>query len=267
MSFRRFCLFFGLLGLLLLDGSGAFGQLQRIQRSAADAFAADTATYPIAPASALAPVRRPSAQHLTSLRERGDLRYQSPGYRPVQNLWERFWMWFWDWIERIFSSKAGATTAKGVWYAFLLAAVVWVVLRVLKLDLTALFGRAPRAAPAYDTETAETPFTDDLPARLAEAEAVGNYRLAVRLGYLLALRQLADRDLVRWLPDKTNQHYVRELVAGPVRDHFARLTRQFEVAWYGELHPTAADYATVRETRAVLTQTLTASAPKPQPTP
>ncbi len=214
----------------------------------------------IRPVAVAAPVRRPAADRYAALRARGDLQYHPPGYQPRQTWWERFWTWLWDGIGRIFNSSAAGQTYTWLWYAFLVGTLAWVVLKVLKIDLTGVFRRAPRAAPAYDVETAESPFTDDLAERLADAEARQDFRLAVRLGYLTALRQLADRDLIRWLPDKTNTHYLRELPPGALRDAFAPLTRAFELAWYGETTPTPAEYAAFRETRAGLGRALQTTA-------
>ena len=69
----------------------------------------------------------------------------------------------------------------------------------------------PAAWPlAYDT-AAENIHEVDFATRLAEAEAAGNCRLAVRLGYLQLLKQLTDRGLIHWQPDKTNHAYLAEL--------------------------------------------------------
>lgn len=223
------------------------------------AAAVDSTRAP-APAVAAVPRRQPDARHYAALRARGDLQYHPPGYQPRLTWWERFWRWFWQQVGAVFGSKAAGHTYRWLWYAFLIGTIAWVVLRVLKLDVTGLFRRAARGGPAYDVALAESPFTDDLAARLADAETRGDYRLAVRLGYLTALRALADRELIRWLPDKTNHHYLRELPAGPLRDAFAPLTRQFELAWYGEIIPSAPDYAAVRDTRAAFARALPATA-------
>lgn len=215
-------------------------------------------TRAIRPALAPDTLRPPDPARYAALRARADLQYPPPGYRPRLTWWGRFWTWFWDVLDTVFSSPAGRTAGQGMWYAFLLTMLTWVVLRVLKLDITSVFGRTPRAAPAYEVALAESPFTDDLAARLADAEARADHRLAVRLGYLLTLRQLADRDLIRWLPDTTNQQYLRALPAGPLPALFAPLTRQFEAAWYGEVRPTEADYAAFAALRAHLTLALQA---------
>lgn len=264
--FRAFRIRLALL-LVLLTAGAPLGATppERGPRVAAPPTTAEAdSTRAVRPATVAAPVRRPDAARLAALRARADLRYQPPGYRPRLTAWERFWRWFWDRMGDVFGSSAAGRTYKVLWYVFLVGTLAWVILNVLNLDVSAVFGRAPRAAPAYDVDVAESPFTDDLADRLADAEARGDLRLATRLGYLLALRRLADRDLIRWLPEKTNTHYLHELPAGPARDAFAALTRQFELAWYGEVVPTAAEYAAARETRAALARAigaLTGSAP------
>nr|WP_235998370.1 DUF4129 domain-containing protein [Hymenobacter sp. BT559] len=138
------------------------------------------------------------------------------------------------------------------------ATLLFAVLKLLQVDLTKVFGRAPRALPlAYETgqeNIHELNFAD----ALAQAEAAGNLRLAVRLGYLQLLKQLTDRDFIAWQPDKTNQAYLRELAASQptARPAFAELTRQFEYAWYGELPVSAALYQQVRESQRQFGQQL-----------
>jgi hypothetical protein len=169
----------------------------------------------------------------------------------------RFWQRLFRWLRHQFS-WLGDYTYDGFWrwliYALLAAAVVFVVLKLLQVDLTRAFGRAPRRA-ALDYETlSENIHELDFPAQLRAAEEAGNLRLAVRLGYLALLKQLSDRALIAWQPDKTNQAYLRELASQrpALRLAFAERTRQFEYVWYGELALTAALYAEVRAEQVAL---------------
>nr|WP_262905325.1 DUF4129 domain-containing protein [Hymenobacter nitidus] len=104
----------------------------------------------------------------------------------------------------------------------------------------------------YDT-AAEDIHSLDFNTLLAQAEAAGNYRLAVRLGYLAVLKQLTDHGLIRWQPEKTNHDYLRELTAGSLRPAFQEITRQFEYVWYGEQNDlSAAHYTLARDARLTL---------------
>jgi len=175
--------------------------------------------------------------------------------------WGRFWQRLYRWIQNHFS-WLGDHSYDGFWrwliYGLLAAAVVFVVLKLLQVDLTRAFGRAPRRA-ALDYETlGENIHELDFPAQLRAAEEAGNLRLAVRLGYLALLKQLSDRALIQWQPDKTNQAYLRELASQrpALRPAFAERTRQFEYVWYGELALTPALYAEVRTEQVALGQQL-----------
>jgi hypothetical protein len=135
----------------------------------------------------------------------------------------------------------------------------------MKVDITGAFGRSARRNPlAYDT-AAENIHEVDFRTRIAEAEDAGNFRLAVRLGYLEVLKHLTDNGLIQWQPDKTNHTYVAELAAGPVRDAFRGATREFEYVWYGELRLNRALYQQARAHQRAVSGLLTGNrAPSPQ---
>lgn len=219
---------------------------------------------PAPPLAAPAPgvrLRQPpaAAARLDELRRQHafDYREAPPASEEAGSAWGRFWNRLFRRLLRQFSWVDGYTY-EGFWrwviYAGLAAAVVFVVLKLLQVDLTRAFGRAPRRA-ALDYETlSENIHELDFPTQLREAEAVGNLRLAVRLGYLALLKQLSDASLITWQPDKTNQTYLRELASQrpALRPPFAELTRQFEYVWYGELPLTPAQYAEVRAAQVAL---------------
>jgi hypothetical protein len=141
-------------------------------------------------------------------------------------------------------------------YGTFLIAFVFLVLQLLKVDLTGAFGRNPKRMPLTYTTEGEDIHTVDFAARIAEAENSGDYRLAVRLGFLSVLKQLTDRGLLDWRPEKTNTDYLAEVPGGPLHIAFAQVARQFEYAWYGELPLTAADYNLARDSRLALVQLL-----------
>jgi hypothetical protein len=200
-------------------------------------------------------LRQPDAARLQALRGQREFRYVEVSTRnepgPLATLWDRIKRAIFDWLN----SRSYSHFWRWVFYAVLLAAAVFVVLKLAQVELTGLFGRAPRrAALAYDTAS-EDIHAVDFTTRVAEAEAAGNYRLAVRLGYLQLLKALTDAGLINWQPDKTNHAYLRELPSDALRTPFREITRQFEYVWYGELALSARLYEQVRtEHRALLSQ-------------
>ncbi len=150
---------------------------------------------------------------------------------PVLSLWDRFWMWFWDWVDRILSTPGGAITFKTILIILGVAALVFFIWKLIG-DKTKLFsGKGAKGLPydISDEDIHSISFED----AIKEAIANENYRLAVRLVYLHSLKLLSDKELIDWKPGKTNTTYLFEL-----RDHrsfpsFNNLTQEFEFAWYG----------------------------------
>lgn len=203
---------------------------------------------PLPPDQGPAPrLRRPDAARLSELRGQRAFQYVEPVNRAEQSAWDAFWARVWRNIAEWLNGRSYNHFWRWVFYALFLGAGIFVVLKLLQLDLTAMLGRTPRrVALAYDTE-AENIHEVDFATRLAEAEAAGNLRLAVRLGYLQLLKALSDRALIHWQADKTNHAYLAELSAnGPLRPDFREITRQFEFVWYGELALSALLYERVR---------------------
>jgi hypothetical protein len=75
----------------------------------------------------------------------------------------------------------------------------------------------------------------DIDSMLRNALANGDSKLAVRLCYLLLLRNLQNAGLIKWEKDKTNRDYLNELYNSPAHyDEVRRLTRSYEEVWYGD---------------------------------
>jgi hypothetical protein len=218
-----------------------------------------TLAAPLPPdAAAQPPVRRPAADRLQELRGQREFQYHEGKPANTNSFWGRLMAWLWSLVSWIFDTKSGRTAWDTVFYAVMAALLVFAALKLLQVDITKIFGRAARKLPlAYETGQ-ENIHELNFEEALTQAEAAGNLRLAVRLGYLQLLKQLTDRDLIDWQPDKTNQAYLRELAAAQpaARPAFAELTRQFEYAWYGELPLGPALYRQVREAQQQFGQQL-----------
>ncbi|GAB3850332.1 hypothetical protein GCM10028822_15570 [Hymenobacter terrigena] len=207
------------------------------------------ATRPLPPDTGPAPrLRRPDAARLRELRGQREFQYVEPATRAEQSAWSLFWARVWQTVIEWLNSRSYSHFWRWVLYALFLGAGVFVVLKLLQIDFTALLGRSPRRVPlAYDTAP-ENIHEVDFATRLAEAEAAANWRLAVRLGYLQLLKSLSDRGLINWQPDKTNHAYLAELSpTGSIRADFREITRQFEFVWYGELALSGPLYERVRD--------------------
>ena len=154
------------------------------------------------------------------------------------SLWQRFWIWFWNWISRFFpKSRVGANPAPFIKYfliGILTFGVTYLIFRLLKIDFIRLFKKRQNPEPIPYHE-----FTEDIHAinfddTIAKAIADKNYRLAVRLLYLRSLKQLNDAGLIKWRLEKTNLAYLSELENEEHKKLFGLLTLRFEYVWYGD---------------------------------
>lgn len=87
-----------------------------------------------------------------------------------------------------------------------------------------------------DTQTvAEDIHEYDLATLVKQAIAQQDYMVATRLYYLLAIKSLSEKELIKWKKDKTNRNYLNELVGVDLKKQFRELTTIFERVWYGEV--------------------------------
>lgn len=181
---------------------------------------------------------------LDTYRQNDDFRYTVTEDSGI-SLWDRFWRWFWRWIDRMFERKGVADGTRIVIYGVSLALVVYAVYKFSGMDRRNLF-RASGKDNIIFQESHENIYEMDLPQAIRQAEAEGNYRLALRLQYLKSLRTLADRKLIDYTPHKTNHEYARELTGTPYASSFSRVTLLYEFGWYGEFEITEEIYQRIR---------------------
>ncbi|MGZ8544504.1 MAG: DUF4129 domain-containing protein [Flavisolibacter sp.] len=68
---------------------------------------------------------------------------------------------------------------------------------------------------------------------IPKAISTGNFRMAVRLLYLQTLKEMTERNIIRYGHEKTNSDYLFQLHKSRYYDRFFRLTRHFDYTWYG----------------------------------
>ncbi|MBB5440147.1 hypothetical protein HDC92_003847 [Pedobacter sp. AK017] len=177
-------------------------------------------------------VRRFDLQQMDAYRAQKAFRYDDVA--PLhEGLWEKFWRWVWRQINDLISNKYSGGFLKYLLIAGVVAIFVFVIVKMLGLDLR-IFAGKPKVVEVPYTESADNIHEINFNEEIERAIAAANYRLAVRLFYLYSLKRLDESALISWLPEKTNQTYIAELADPEKRQQFSRLTTQFEYIWYGE---------------------------------
>jgi len=168
--------------------------------------------------------------------------------------WDRFWKNFWAWINRMFGQRETASSVPSLWaeiikYGIVLIFIVLVVFIIFKLagvDFKWFTGKSKAIEVPYD-ESLENIHEISFEDEISNTLQMGNYRLAVRLLYLQTLKHLSDREVIDWLPNKTNSAYVKEMQGENGQDAFANLTYQFEYIWYGDFPIDKTTFAQIQQ--------------------
>jgi len=166
---------------------------------------------------------------------------------PQLSLWDRFWKWFWDMVNQILRNKVSGGAIKYFVIIALVALVVFIVLKIVGADLK-IFSRKSKVVEVPYSESDDNIHEIDFNEEIEKAISSSNYRLAVRLLYLRALKNLSDKDLIHWLPEKTNQTYISEINDPEKRRAFSKITHQFEYVWYGEFFIDKENFNAIKDT-------------------
>jgi hypothetical protein len=191
-------------------------------------------------------VRYPDPEKLRDFQNDRDFQYEQD-VKPAFTFWERFLQR----IRKILSDLLAGQSYQHFWkyvlYAFATGVTVFVVLKLLQVDFTGLFGRQPvKNKLTYDTFE-ENIHEMDFQALIEEAVQQKDFRKAIRLSYLSTLKNLTDRELINWSPGKTNRSYVTELRNPGMRHRFEHITGTFEYVWYGGTALTENNFVTTRQ--------------------
>jgi hypothetical protein len=83
-----------------------------------------------------------------------------------------------------------------------------------------------------DVAPSEIP-KSELERRLEEALGRGDYREAVRIYFIFIIKDLSDKNWIKWEKKKTNISYLMEMRSRPQYDLFNKSVSVFEIVWYG----------------------------------
>lgn len=74
----------------------------------------------------------------------------------------------------------------------------------------------------------------ELDQRLKEAMNKKDYRACVRIYFTFILKELMRKSWIKWKKEKTNHHYVMEMVGRPNHRMFVECVRIYDLVWYGD---------------------------------
>lgn len=181
---------------------------------------------------------------LNTYRQNDDFHYKINDEKG-RTLWDRFWTWFWRWVDDMYKKQGVKKGTEIIIYGVAVILIGYAIYKFSGMDRRNLF-RSGKSSDIVFSEANEDIREMDLPTAIRQAEEEGNYRLALRLQYLNSLRKLSDRHLINYAINKTNHDYARELAGTPYADSFSRVTLLYEFGWYGEFEVNRDMYEKIR---------------------
>jgi hypothetical protein len=133
-----------------------------------------------------------------------------------------------------FSGLAGLF--KVLLWVLLIGILVVVLVYLLNSDLFGPNNRKLSSETTIDLDNIEQHLQEsDLEKYLRQALAQKEYKQAIRLYYLMLIKELSAKEHIEWRKEKTNRQYLYELSTKPMlQTPFRESTRIFERVWYGE---------------------------------
>ncbi|MBI3519403.1 MAG: hypothetical protein HY062_08620 [Bacteroidetes bacterium] len=123
---------------------------------------------------------------------------------------------------------------KYVFYILVAGAILFLVVKILQNI---------NASPAIDidkgrvytlSEVEEKILEIDLDKIFNEALLAGDYRLALRINFLIIIKILTLSGKISWTKEKTNWEYYHEIKDHVIALKFKEIVEPFETIWYGE---------------------------------
>lgn len=129
-------------------------------------------------------------------------------------------------------------------FGILFLALVYLILRVIGINPFNKSIDKNKINIALD-ELEENLDTAAIDPHLYEAIKSKNFKLAIRLYYLMIIQKLALKEKIIWKKYKTNKHYLNEMRDKDEYPVLKNLTLTYERCWFGEEDITEAQYNTI----------------------
>jgi len=163
----------------------------------------------------------------------------------LSELWHRFW----DWLIGDYQATGFlASIIKLIPYIIIAGILAFVVWLFFRLNPGASFLKSAESPSVFFTEEEEIIKSKDIQKLIKKALDEQNYRLAVRYYYLLILKNLVEKNIIRYEFDKTNTDYIKEIKQEAIHINFKKATLIYDYIWYGNFEVTHIDFKKAQHT-------------------
>lgn len=123
---------------------------------------------------------------------------------------------------------------KYVFYVLVAGAILFVVIKILQ-NINSSPSIGNDNGRVYTLQEVEEKILEiDLNKILNDALSAQDYRLALRIQFLIIIKALSLKGKISWAKEKTNWEYYNEIKDENIAFKFKEIIVPFEVIWYGE---------------------------------
>lgn len=177
----------------------------------------------------LATIRMPGEETMSFYLTSKDYNYEQK-VKP-KTWWDYTKEFLLNWLKR---SGLGASQLMVLLIVAGAAALIWIIIIVTNTPVKGLFYFSKNSKLVSIPLKAESDINNPELEQMLELFVKHKaYRDAIRINYLLMLKQLHDKQLINWTNHKTNRDYIREMAKHNLLKEFKELTFHFEYSWYG----------------------------------
>jgi hypothetical protein len=164
---------------------------------------------------------------------RADDDYNYEAYKEVETgAFQRFINRILNWFNKLMSSGRTGQMINYALYFLGFLALVFFVVKMFGIESNSMFKKGQRHSQSFEVSE-EILDQMDFEEAIRKAEKNSQWRVAVRLIYLFALKNLADQELIIVKKGKTNHEYLYEIEEDGFRQNFSNLSFMFDYTWYG----------------------------------
>lgn len=179
-------------------------------------------------------LRNFSKNYLERLRNDDDYQYNTP---KTTNSFKDF---LFSILRDIFGNEVGRTIFDNFEYVYYtIAAIVLVVLIIYAFGMNPnfIFKRKIQEAEEEEVSYETVDIRDtkvDWEKLIQESEKNEKYKDAVHFLFLYLLKILSDEKIIKWTPEKTKDHFRREIKDKEIQHSFELLAHSYSYIWYGD---------------------------------
>lgn len=180
-----------------------------------------------------------------------DVHLEDRAYRYVdaprtnKTYWERIQDWLYDRLRRGLSSDGTSTALRVLIYGLGVVATGLLFFYLFNARKRIMMKRGDVPVGEVFTNPTEIERQQFL-IWMENAENEGDYNLAMKYLYLFWLRQLDEKNIVRYQSSMTNRIILQSIDEKTTRSLFKQIARNFEFVWFGQYKMEADTYARLK---------------------